>query len=161
MKETDLMLLAHLRNNARETLTKISRNTSIPVSTIFDKLRQQEESIIMKHTSLVDFQQIGFGTRVKITLKVWKTDREKLRDFLVKHQNINSVYKINNGFDYLAEAIFRNIKDLEEFLEYLDEKFRIKTKQVYYIIEDLKREGFLADPQTIDIMDKPASSIQV
>jgi len=152
MKNKDILLLSNLRANARETLTKISKNTKIPVSTIFDRLRMHEKGLIHKHTTLVDFSRIGFSTRATITLRTQKKYREELKQFLMKHQNINSIYKINNGFDFLIEAIFRNIKDMEDFMEELDEHFKIKAKQIYYIVEDLKREDFLANPHYIDVL---------
>ncbi len=152
MKNKELLFLANLRANARETLTKMSKNTSIPISTIFDMLKQHEKSIIKKHTALIDFSKLGFGTRVTLTLKVNKDQRDDLREYLTRHYNVNSVYKINNGFDFLVEGVFRSIKDLEDFIEGLDEKFRIRSKQIYYIVEDIKREDFLSNPQIVDIV---------
>jgi len=156
MKEKDLLLLANLRANARETLTNISKKTKIPISTIFDKLKLHEENIIKKHTAIVDFSKLGFNTRVNMTLKVNKSERDDIRAFLSKHQNINSVYKINNGYDFLVEGIFRHIKDLEDFTEDLEERFKIKNKQVYYIVEDITREDFLAHPNLINLVMNPA-----
>lgn len=140
-----MQIIAHLRLNARMGLTQMSRKTSIPVSTIFDKLKTYEKNIIQKHTSLIDFSKLGYNTRANITLKTNKQNREKLKEFLQKHQNINSVYKINNGYDYLIEAVFRHIKELEDFLEMLEEKFDATERKVYYIIEDIKREGFMSN----------------
>lgn len=152
MRQNDLLLLTNLRKNARATLTKISRNTQIPVSTIFDRLKANEGTIIRKHTAILDFNQLGFTTRATIIYKFAKSDKKNARQFLTSHQNINSVYKINNGYDFLVEAIFRNILELENFLEKIDETFRVKSKQTYYIIEEIKREEFLSDPKTIDLV---------
>jgi len=152
MKNKDLLLLSNLRANARETLTKISKNTNIPISTIFDRLKHHERTIIKKHTAIIDFSKLGFSTRVTMTLKVNKDDRKEIKEFLTRNHNVNSVYKINNGYDFLLEGIFRNIKDLEDFIESLDEKFRIRSKQVFYIVEDVKREEFFSDPQILDMV---------
>lgn len=152
MKSKDIVLLSNLRANARESLTRMSRKTSIPVSTIFDRLKIQERTVIKKHTAIIDFAKIGFGTRVTLTLKVAKDHKIEVKDYLMSHYNVNSIYKINNGFDYLLEGIFRDIRELEEFLETLDDKFKIKQKQIYYIVEDLKREDFLADPNTSQLV---------
>jgi DNA-binding Lrp family transcriptional regulator len=152
MKQIDLLLLSSLRANARESLTNISRKTSIPVSTIFDKLRMHENGVIRKHTSIVDFSLLGFGTRANIALKVNKEEKDELKKYLMKSASVNSFYRINNGYDYLIEAIFRNILEMEEFCEQLEENFKIKTKQVFYIIEDLKREEFLADPDNVSAL---------
>ena len=152
MIEKDLLLLSTLRANARESLTKISRSTAIPVSTIFDRLRLHEKSIIKKHTAIIDFTKLGFSTRVTITMKANKADRDELKRYLLGHHNVNSVFKINNGYDFQIEAIFRSLHNLEEFLEKLEERFRLRSKQVYYIIDDIKREAFLADPSYLDIL---------
>lgn len=157
MKQRDLVLLASLRQNARETLTRMSKKTKIPVSTIFDRLRYYEENLIKKHTAIIDFARLGFSTRVTITFKVHKDDRGNLRDYLMKNHNVNSVYKINNGYDFLVEGIFQSIKELEEFMEYIEETFSIKGKQVYYIIEDLKREEFLSDPEFVGMVLNPVT----
>jgi len=51
----------------------------------------------------------------------------------------------------MIETIFKHIKELEDFIESLEEKFNIKEKQVYYLIEDIKRENFISDPETVEL----------
>jgi DNA-binding Lrp family transcriptional regulator len=152
MNDKDIMILANLRSNARETLTSISQKTRVPISTIFDKLKTLEKDIITKHTTIIDFAKLGYSTRATITMRVDKSDKEQMRDFLEKHQNINTIYKINNGFDFLIETVFRNIRELEEFLEMLESRYKLKGLQVYYIIEDIKREAFLSEPDLVAII---------
>ncbi len=152
LSKKELLLMTYLRQNARETLTKLSRKTNVPISTIYDKLKQYENDIIKKHTSLLDFNRLGYTTRATIMLKVDKEIKIDIREFLTNSRSINSIFKINNGFDFLLEGVFKEIKELEDFLDRLDEKFKIKNKQVYYIIEDIKREGFMADPTLLDIV---------
>lgn len=152
MKRRDLLIMSYLRNNARESLTTISRLTGIPVSTIFDRLKTDADNLIQRHTCLIDFARLGFSTRANFALKVDKKLRIDLREYLMKHHHVNSVYKINNGYDYMVEGVFRNIKEVEEFSEELEERFKIKHKQVYYIIEDLARERFLTSPDLIEML---------
>jgi len=140
----DIILMTFLRNNSRENLTKISRLTAIPVSTIFDRIREFEKELIKKHTSLIDFKKIGFDIKVNMLFKVNRDSREEFKEFLMKNENINSVFKVNNGFDFLVEAIFKDMNDLQRFNELL-ERFNIEAKQEMFILEDIKREGFLSD----------------
>jgi DNA-binding Lrp family transcriptional regulator len=118
--------------------------TSIPVSTIFDKLREFEKGLIQKHTTLIDFKKLGFDIRIDILFKISREFREEFKEFLMANENVNSIYRINNGFDYLVEAIFKDMADLQRFTELL-EKFKIEAKQELFILEDLKRESFLSD----------------
>ena len=149
INKKDLLIISYLRNNARMPLTKMSRKTQIPVSTIFDRLKLNEEDLILKHTSLLNFPKLGYNVRANITLKVDREDKETLKEFLIKNQSINSVYKINNGFDFMVEGIFRQIKDMEDFIDKLEDRFKIQDKRFFFIIEDLKREAFMSNPNTL------------
>ena len=140
LKNKELKVLQELRNNSRARLTEISKRTGIPVSTIHDKLKSRYEGIITKMTCLVDFRQLGYTARAFVTLKVEKKDRDALREYLEKNPSVNNIFKINNGYDFMIEGVFKYLQDLEEFSEILDERFSIKEKQVYYIIADVKRE---------------------
>lgn len=149
LKSKERLLLSHFRRNARESLTTISRETQVPVSTIFDKLKHYEAQFIRKHTTLIDFAKLGYMTRANVMLKVAVEHRDVVRNYLLKHENVNSLFKINNGYDYLAELVFHHLKDLEDFLETLEQKYTITEKTVFYIIEDICREEFLAKPNLL------------
>lgn len=146
--DKEVLIMAHLRKNARQRLTQISRKTGIPVSTIFDAIKAT--TLVKKYTALLDFPKLGFTTKAMMLIKANKDSKEALREHLVKHANINSIYRINNGYDFLIEGIFKNMVELEEFVEKLEERFGIKTKELHYILEDIKREEFLADPQMLN-----------
>ncbi len=145
LNQKDILLLSFLRKNARETLTRLSRKTNIPISTIYDKLKLYNGDIIKKHTSIIDFAKLGYNARVNIMLRVDKEQKREIKDFLARKDCINSVFKINNGFDFLVEAIFKDIREVEDFLEIMEDKFKIKNKQVYYIVDEVKREGFMTE----------------
>src|SRR4030043_1268939 len=143
IKQADLKFLSYLRKNSRQTLTEISKKTKIPITTLYDKLRLHERSTILKHTSLIDFAKLGFNCRADILFKSGKEERDKLGSYLKAHPAINNLYKINNGYDFLAEGIFCHVKELEDFMETLEKSFPIEEKKTHYVIEDLKREEFM------------------
>jgi DNA-binding Lrp family transcriptional regulator len=147
----DLIVLAHFRRNARCRLTALSRETGIPVSTLFDKLSAYEEHIVSKTISLLNFGALGFPTRANVLLRGGK-DREELKHHLLMHGAVNSLYKVNNGFDFLAECVFRNMKELEEFIDRLRSDYDVKGHETYYVVDDLKREAFLSDPSLVDLL---------
>ena len=143
--QKDMMIITQLRKNARESLTTMARKTGIPISTIFDKMKLHNGRIIRKHTCLLNFDELGYATRAKVTVKVDRDSREELMSYLNSHSNVNSLYKINSGYDFMFELIFKNIKELEEFMENLEENYAITDRNVYYVIDDIKREEFMAD----------------
>ncbi len=151
MERKEYLVLSLLRKDARDNLTRISRKTGIPVSTLFEKLKKYEQHIITKHTSLLDFSTLGFNLRVQLVIKASKADRERLQQFLVKTPTVNNLYRVTNGSDFIVEAIFKDMTQFQDFTDQLDE-YSIKAKQQYYILEDLKRESFLADQELLDIL---------
>lgn len=152
MKEKDLKVLGHFRRNSRISLTKMSRDTKVPVSTIFDRLKEYEKSnLIKKHTSLIDFKKLGFNVRAQILIASNRHSQENIKEFLCKNQNINNVFRISNGFDFLVEAIFKSLDELDKFSRKLDE-FELKEKQEFFVMEDLKREEFLCYNKALNLV---------
>jgi len=141
-----LVVFAYLRQNARLKLSKISRKTGIAISTIHDQLKAQKDNLIKKYTTLLDFEKLGYNAKLSFAISVSPDDKQKLRDFLLKNHKINSLYAINNGFDFLAEGIFKQIREAEQFVEKIEQEFEIKDKEVHYIVDELKQETFLSNP---------------
>ncbi|MFC1775006.1 Lrp/AsnC ligand binding domain-containing protein [Nanoarchaeota archaeon] len=129
----------------------MSKKTRIPVSTLFDRLKVNEDDLILRHTSLIDFNKLGYHTRAKIMLKVDREQKDTLKQHLMINPAVNNICRINNGFDFLIEGIFRHVKDMEEFIDRLEGKFNITERKTFFVIEELKREAFLSDPQLISI----------
>ena len=106
--------------------------------------------MIKKYTSIIDFSKLGYNVRATILIKVNKDFKDKIKEHLNFNRSLNSVYKINNGYDFMLEGIFREIKDVEFFLENLENNFGITDKYVYYIVDELKREDFLSSPEYVN-----------
>jgi Lrp/AsnC family transcriptional regulator, leucine-responsive regulatory protein len=148
----DLKILVQLRKNSRAQLTDISKSTGIPISTIYDRLKNKDSNLISSNVSLINFDMLGFNTRAKICVKCPKNSKREVLEFLMKSPWINSLYKINNGYDYMIEVVCRNVKEIEEFIEILDEKYSIKSRQIFYIIEDIIREKFFSDELYMELL---------
>ena len=143
MTHKKFQLLSCLRANSREKLTKISKKTNIPISTLFDQLKALQNSIITKSTVLLNFYELGYHTRAQVFLKVNKEEKEKIKKHLSCHSNINTIYKINNNWDFIIETVHKNIRELDNFLENLDREYSIEKRRIHYLIEDVKIEGFM------------------
>ncbi len=154
INKKDLLILTVLRNNSRQTLTKISQQTRVPISTIYDRLRQYQDNLIQKHTTLIDFNLVGFNTKANILMGTSRENRPELKNFLLNHPHVNNVYRINNGFDFQVEGVFQHMRSLEGFIDQIEERFRLHKKEVFFIINDLKREGFLTNPQSLQLIHR-------
>ena len=142
MNPKTVLLISCLRNNCREKLTSISKKTNVPISTLFDLLKELQGNIITKNTVLLNFPKLGYHSRAQVFLKVNRENREKLKQHLNFHPNINTIYKVNHGWNFIIETVHKNIKELDDFLENLESQFMIEDKQIHYLIDEIKKEGF-------------------
>jgi DNA-binding Lrp family transcriptional regulator len=138
-------------------LTAMSKSARVPISTIYDRLKIYAGTFIVRNTALLDFSKLGFHTRATILMRSDPKSRDALRDYLSKALPVNSLFKINNGFDFCADCVFRDLHDLEDFMDKTERQFDIKSKQVFFVIDDIKREAFLSDPLLVDVV-APGSS---
>ena len=145
LSEKDAQIIAALRDNARQSLTEISKKTGIPITTVYERIKSYEGDLIKKHTCLLDFNKFSFGIRAFIALKANKGQREELRRQLEEDRCINSIYQVNSGYDFMIEGIFEDVKAMQHFIEDLEKKFGIQVKNTYHILEDIMREAFLAN----------------
>lgn len=147
-KPRDMALLASLRKDSRMKLTTMSRQTRIPVSTIFDRIRTFKGSgLVRRYTSLVDFGRLGHQGHAWILLACNKNDRHQLQETLERHPNVNSLLRINNGWNLMAEVVSPGIREVEDFVEQIEDKARITKKMVLFIIREIRKEEFLASPE--------------
>ncbi len=141
--QKDLKILEFLRNNARETLTNISRTTGVPISSIFDRLKRLEQiGIIRRHTSLLDTEKIGFKVRAFLLFKI-RDGLKELEEYLMESPHVNNMIRVNGNLSLLVEVWFRDICTLESFVA--DSRKTIKKVEisVHYVLKDIKRECFM------------------
>lgn len=151
--EKDLLILSHLRRDARMKLTDMSKQTKIAVSTLFDRITMFiDKGLVRKYTSTVDFKKLGYQAKVLILFSCKKKCRQDLQTTLERHPSLNSLYKVNNGWDFMAELVFSGVKEVEDFIEEVEEKVTISKKGIFYIIDELKKEEFLAKPQVLGLI---------
>ncbi len=142
LDKRDQQIIAHLRSNARKKVTEIAEETNIPATTIYDKMEEfQKTKIIKKHVCLLDFAKLGYPVTMYIAWKVDKDDKEMLQEHLLS-RGMNSVYKVNFGYDFLVEGIFESLKEAEEFVEDVEKMFHIKERKILNIVEELRKEVF-------------------
>lgn len=139
LNKKEIILLQHLRKNSRKSLADISKETKIPVSTLFNVLKRLESKAIARHTSLIDFGKAGYTFRVCFALS--SRQKKALKEFLIKSQKVNNLYSLTNDHDFFVECIFKSMQELIWFREEL-EKYKLDAIEETFIIDELKREEF-------------------
>ncbi len=142
LNKNDLKLIRELRQDARQGPTKIAMKVGMSPSTVYEKARNHKQ-IISKYTCLLNYNEIDYLVRVFMIFKVDKELKDKSKDFLENNNNVNLLWKINSGFDFLIEGVFKNLAELENFREFIETEFKASKMSLFYLVEELKRESFV------------------
>lgn len=152
ISKKDAQIISHLRNNARKRITDISKEIRIPVTTAYDRVKAHNKKFVKKHVTLLDFSKLGLNATANLAIKVEKDSRDNVRKFLMEHPNVNSLSRVNFGSDFLAEVIFKDIACVENFVENLENNYSINQIQIFNVIEELKKEEFLTEPEHFELV---------
>ncbi len=139
MKRKEIDILNELRKNSRKSLTEISCNTQVPMSSVFKIVKSLKKNIIKRYVSLLNFRKLGYNISISLALK--SKNKQELQNFLIKCNNVNSFFRIAQDYDFFVEGIFDSMLGFETFLESIGNL--IQKKKVYYIIDTIKEEGFV------------------
>ena len=147
MKQVDHRIIAQFRRDSRKPVPLISKEEGVPPSTIYEKIKRQYKGFFKAHISLVDFHAFGFHTIVHFAISCRETDKQELRRFLQEAPRINTLRRVNYGWDFLAEGIFRNLAEAEDFKSLIKGRFNPKMLECFNEVEELKKESFLTKPE--------------
>ena len=143
MKRKDIALLAELRQDSRKSLTDMSFNTGMPLSTVFKRLKLVEERFVLRYVSMVDFGMAGYNVRAVFFIRA--RNKKKLGDFLKCEEGLNNLYRASVEADFLAEMVFRNRLDCEDFTDRLSMQDSVDSFAKSDVLETVMAEeiGFL------------------
>jgi DNA-binding Lrp family transcriptional regulator len=140
LKEKHMGILRHLRQDGRRSFSEISRQTGMPVTTVFESYNKLMGcGVIRQHACIVDFKRLGYNYRSFILVKAKR--KEELLKFICESQFVNSIFKISN-YDLMIDSIFPGMKEYYAFLDSL-ESFEITGIESHDVIDELKNEEFL------------------
>jgi DNA-binding Lrp family transcriptional regulator len=155
LKDKDLLFINHLRGNARKKITELSRELDIPVTTLYDKLHiHKKRGIIQKHITLLDFAKLGYYARAVLSIDIDLRNQERLREYLLQNNHVNSMYRVDCEETFIAEVVFENPYTLQEFIEQTKLEFTTCKIKANNILQEIKKESFMASPNRIETSAK-------
>jgi DNA-binding Lrp family transcriptional regulator len=152
----DLEIISCLRQNSRQSLKDISKVVGLPISTIYDRLKKLEDNkLILKYTILLNFKQMAYPIKSAIFFKVTNGERKKLEDAVFGSMFTNKLVKLTGDeYTYFFEGIFPNMDKMCGFVDYLQTVCKIDSHKVYYIVDDIKNEGFLQNKNDASVINE-------
>ena len=145
IKKKDLQTLSFLRKNARHNLLQISKEIGIPSSTLYDRMRLYNKKYVKKHSTLLNWKALGLHSQSLFIITCDINQKHNVLDYLKANANINSLHSTHYCSDFIAETVFRDIAQTEQFRAELMQVDGITKVNVFNFVEEIKKEDFLTD----------------
>jgi len=141
LDKLDSVLLAMLAENCRASLHSLSEKLGMPQTTLYSRIKKLiHKGIIKRYTIDIDYEKLGF----EITAIIHIITREgKIRETALKlseHPNIIALYDITGEYDLLLIARFRRIKELDEFVKWLNSLETISRTVTSIVLKTVKED---------------------
>lgn len=117
MDETDKKILNVLSNNARTSISAISKKTGIPNSTISNRIHKLEENnTIEQYIAILNPEKIGVNITAIIIIQTETEKHENVEKELPKLEQVSQVYSISGEYDILIKVWAKSLEELNEII---------------------------------------------
>lgn len=144
MNGKELKIIQHLRKDAGTSLSLISKELGIPLSTVYDQInRMHKSNLIKKSALLLDLPKLGYPGHNLQAIKINSLKQQELLLFLQKHANVNSIHNTFGDYNVIVETVHRNVAEHYTFLEELKKIFEINDILEFHLVEEVVKEKFI------------------
>lgn len=117
LDKTDKKILNVLSENARTSISTISKKTGIPNSTISNRIHKLEENnTIQQYTTVLNPEKIGINVTALIIIQTETEKHENVEKELPKLEQVSQVYSISGEYDILIKLWAKNLEELNEII---------------------------------------------
>jgi len=114
----DLRIIRVLNQDARKPYKAIAEELGVSDATVRKRVQKMlEEGIIKKFNVLLDYHKLGRIIKAFIGLRVQPPKLKDIVEQLNKHPDVQVLYRTSGDVDLFVEVIFRDMEELNGFLE--------------------------------------------
>jgi DNA-binding Lrp family transcriptional regulator len=117
LDEIDARILERLRYNAKYTLTALSKELNLPVSTIRYRIKKLEENqIILGYVPLIDRSNLGYKVSLILEVDAIPKYIDKVVNEISQFPAIVRVYGVDSGPRLHVHAVFKEEEEAYSFI---------------------------------------------
>lgn len=144
MEQKEKDIINYLRRGKNVNISQIAREFNLPTSTVADRIKRIEEKYIIKRSSLLDYNKIGYSANVFLAIKISTKQNNEFLTFLKNQNCINSIHHINSGYNFLVELVCKDNFELIKWIEKSKEMFELKITQ-FQVLKLEEKEKFVPE----------------
>lgn len=141
MDDIDVKILRVLQRNSRTLVSDISKEVSLSISAVSERIKRLEKSgLIKQYTTILkpSLLKKNLTAQMLVSLKS-PNDSNRFLDFIKHEPDILSCYYIAGDYDYILKIVTESTKTLEKLLnriKSMDCIFKTNTMVVLGIEKD-------------------------
>lgn len=142
MEETDKKILNVLIDNSRLSLRQIAKKADVSVATVMHHIKKLEnEKIIKKYTTKLDYEKIGFDVEVMIEMRISKGKLFEVEKKIANNPNVFAIYDVTGAFDAIILARFPTRRLMDNFLKKIQTYEFVERTETKLILNTIKEEN--------------------
>lgn len=137
-------ILTFIEKNSRIDLKELAIVLGVDETTVVNELEQMEdEHIICGYHTLIDWDKVGIE-KVTALIEVRVTPQrgmgfDKVAERIYNYPEVNSVYLISGGFDFMVTIEGRTLREVSQFVsEKLSPLDSILSTKTNFILKNIK-----------------------
>ena len=136
----DIKILEVLQENARISISDLSKKVNLSLSAVSERLKKLENSkIISKYTVILEPKLMGKDLSVIISIGLESTsDTQSFLDFVQSEPEILECHYITGEYDYMLKVTTTNTHTLEMIMNRIKSFNGIKRTQTNVILSTTK-----------------------
>ena len=116
--QLDMKIIRSLSGNARKPYKTIAQELSVSDATVRKRVRKMlDEGIIKEFNVLIDYHALGRIIKAFIGLRVNPSKIKDIVKNLKSNPDVQVLYRTTGDVDLFVEVIFKDMEDLNTFLE--------------------------------------------
>ena len=149
-------ILTFIEKNSRIDLKELAIMLGVDEAAVLNELERMEaEHVICGYHTIIDWDKVGID-KVTAMIEVRVTPQrgmgfDKVAERIYNYPEVNSVYLISGGFDFMVTLEGKTLRDVAQFvsdkLSALDSVLSTKTN---FILKKYKDHGTVSGEQTKD-----------
>jgi Lrp/AsnC family leucine-responsive transcriptional regulator len=140
MDAIDVRILELLQQNARISVSEISKNVNLSLSAVSERLKKLEASKVIKsYTIILNPEYLGKELSVIMNISLENPDHTMdFIEFIMAESEILECHYITGEYDYALKITTKNTQTLEHMMNRIKSVPGIKKTQTNVILSTLK-----------------------
>lgn len=146
LEETDRNILNVIIENSRLSLRQIAKRIGVSVATVMNHLKNlEDEKIIQKYTSKIDYEKIGYDIEVLIEIRISKGRLLDVEKKIAIHPNVFAIYDVTGTFDAVILARFESRRQMDNFLKKIQAYEFVERTETKLVLKTIKEDNILIE----------------